>query len=61
MKKIKAILGCIITIIMTIVMIYRLGILVRPTDTDSAFNAIDTFHSMPNDTIEVIGYGSSHM
>ncbi len=39
----------------------RLEYILRPTDTDLAMNAIDTFHDMPNDTFEVIGYGSSHI
>lgn len=42
-------------------MIHTLEKLVRPLDTDQTFVAIDTFHDMPENTIEVIGYGSSHI
>lgn len=41
--------------------IYILGIVFRPTNTDSSVNAIDTFHDLPEDSIQVIGYGSSRM
>ena len=35
--------------------------ILRPTDTDLCINAIETFHNMPIDSLDVIGYGSSHM
>lgn len=57
----KKIIGCIVTLFLIVVLIYRLGVLVRPVNTDIAFDAIDTFHNMPEDSLEVIGYGSSHM
>jgi hypothetical protein len=42
-------------------MIHKLGYIVRPTDTDTALYAINAFHDMPDNSMEVIGYGSSHM
>lgn len=49
-----------ITAFAIIGVIWYLGVLVRPMDTDNAINAINTFHDMPEDSIEVIAYGSSH-
>lgn len=60
-RKIKIFISCFVTVMLTIGTIHTLGIIVRPTNTDIALNAIDTFHNMPEDTFEVIGYGSSHM
>ncbi len=60
-KVIKIWMSCIITLVLTVGIIYKLGELVRPINTDIALNAINTFHDMPEETIEVIGYGSSHM
>lgn len=37
-----------------------MGYLVRPTDTDGAYNQIETFHSLPENSLDVIVYGSSH-
>lgn len=61
MVKIKNFMACIITMAMIMVGINALGYLVRPVNTDIATNTIDTFHEMPQDAFEVIGYGSSHM
>ncbi|MCI8550415.1 MAG: hypothetical protein HFI68_07500 [Lachnospiraceae bacterium] len=63
MKKriVKRLVGCAVTLVLTLVGIYYLGLLVRPLNTDIVFMGIDTFHSMPEDSFEVIGYGSSHM
>lgn len=57
---IKAIVYTAIPICMLLVIIYYAGILFRPIRTDSSFNAINTFHSLPEDTVEVMIYGSSH-
>lgn len=60
-KKIKQFLNVIAVICLTAALIIGLGKVMRPTETDIAFNAIDTFHSMPEDSFEVICFGSSHM
>lgn len=57
----RRIIKCVITISLVIGVIYYVGRLVRPIDTDIAFNAIDTFHSIPEESLEVIAYGSSHV
>ena len=60
-KQLFRIVGVAVTIALTICGINKLGYLVRPVDTDIAINTINTFHDMPENTFEVIGYGSSHM
>lgn len=60
-KVIKNLIGFVITVVLIIGGINRLGYLTRPTNTDITINAIDTFHDMPENSFEVIGYGSSHM
>ena len=60
-RVIKILLSGAITLILIVGVIYRLGILVRPTNADSAFKAIDTFHDMPQNSLEVIGYGLNHL
>lgn len=59
-KVIKNLLGCIITMVITVVCVCYLGYIVRPTDTDGAFSQIDTFHNLPQNSLDVIVYGSSH-
>ena len=53
--------GFLVTLLLVIGGIVWLGELLRPVDTDSPVNAIHTFHQMPENSFEVIGYGSSHM
>lgn len=60
-RKIKILLSCAITFSLIIGLINRLGDLVRPIDTDIALNSIDAFHALPENSLEVIGFGSSHM
>lgn len=60
-KRTAIIIHCIITFTMTVGIIHGLGEIVRPVNTDPMFNTIKTFHDMPHHSIEVIGYGSSHM
>ncbi len=40
--------------------INKLNYIVRPTDTDDAYGQIETFHSLPQNSVEVIIFGSSH-
>lgn len=49
-----------ICLFLTFSMILYLGKLVRPTDTDDDFLAIRTFHELPEDSVDVIVYGSIH-
>lgn len=61
MKTVKRLIGCVITLGLIIGSVFYLGNLVRPTDTDIAISTIETFHTLPENSLEVIGYGSSHM
>ena len=61
MKSILQKVLCVLATISIIVFaVYKLGYYLRPTSTDFCIDEINTFHSMPCDSIEVIGYGSSH-
>lgn len=61
MKPIIKVTVCVaIPICMILIIIYYAGILFRSISADTALNAIDTFHSLPEDTVEVMIYGSSH-
>lgn len=57
MKKLISTICCVLLILLGI---QGLGHLVRPTDTDDEIKAIEAFHSLPENTVEVIAYGSSH-
>lgn len=58
----KRIIGFLVTTCLTVGLIIGLGQFVRPvTDSDGCIASIKTFHEMPENTFEVIGYGSSHM
>ncbi len=59
-QVVKTIFRCIIPICMILAVIHYGGKLFRPLNTDSSFNAIDTFHSLPKNSVEVMVYGSSH-
>ena len=56
----RKIIGCIITLLLIIFGVNRLGYIVRPTVIDGAYQQIATFHDLPRDSIEVICFGSSH-
>lgn len=56
MKKVIYVVSCILLIIF---LIHGAGHLVRPVDTDIALNAIQTFYDLPEDSVEVMVYGSS--
>ena len=61
-RTVKHIIGCLATLAMIVVGAQRLGHLVRPVvfNLSGAYTKIDSFHSMPEHSIEVIAYGSSH-
>ena len=58
MKRVKILISILMVCIITAYGIGKLGHLVRPIGTDISCEAIDTFHRMPEDSFEVIGYGS---
>ena len=49
-----------LTILLVVCGITVLGYFVRPTDTDEAYSQVQTFHSLPENSVDVIIYGSSH-
>ena len=60
MSKKKFALECIAIICILTLLIWYLGIFLRPTDADSCFDAIEAFHNAPDNNFDVICYGSSH-
>ncbi len=60
MSKKQFIVECVSIICILAVLIWYLGILFRPVDADGCFVDITTFHSIPENTLDVICYGSSH-
>ena len=60
-KKFSNVLGCLAVLGLVTLGIVRLNTLLRPVDTDSPVNAIETFHTLPENSLEVMGFGSSHM
>lgn len=56
----RNVLVILITVIVLFICIMILNYLVRPVDTDGAYSQIETFHSLPEDSVEVLIYGSSH-
>lgn len=59
--KIKGLVNCAIILLVVAVFVIYAGHVLRPVDTDSAVAAINAFHALPENSLEVIGFGSSHM
>ena len=59
-KRILIILECIITIALTIVILRCIGHRLDPAWSQDGFDVIDAFHSLEDDSLDVIVYGSSH-
>lgn len=53
-------LEVVLTITITLIGIVRLGHALRPIDTDDVHTQVEVFHSLPQNSAEVIVYGSSH-
>ena len=49
------------TLILLFVVIFGFGHLLRPVDLDIATEAVDTFHALPKNSVDVLCLGSSHM
>lgn len=56
----KKIIMSIMCIMLLLSMVLYLGKLVRPVETDDDIMAINTFHELPEGSVDVIVYGSSH-
>jgi len=59
-KILKNILNCTITLCLIVILIGYVGNLLVPMGTSGGINAIKAFHTMEEDSLEVIIYGSSH-
>lgn len=56
----KRMVSCLLIIIILIFSINYVGNLLNPDWTDGAINAVKAFHTLPENSVEVIIYGSSH-
>lgn len=61
LRNFKRILSCLIIIIIVAFCINHIGTVCSPVYSGDAFNSIDTFHSLPENSVELIAYGSSHL
>lgn len=59
-SKIEKIASVILTIVIIVCVLGRLSYLFRPADTDQCIMQIEAFHSLPDNSVEVMIYGSSH-
>lgn len=59
-KRILTIFECIITIALTIFILRYMGHRLDPAWSQDGFDVIDAFHSLDDDSLDVIVYGSSH-
>ncbi len=59
-QKIKLITGFLITLILTFLLISYFGVLLDPAWSGDGIDAINAFHSLNNDSLDIIVYGSSH-
>ena len=60
MKHVKNILSVLVVVAGLALCIHKVSPIVRPIDTDGAYSQIETLHSLPENSLEVIVYGSSH-
>lgn len=58
-RKVICIVSCIIPILIIGLCVHKLNYIFRPTDTDGAFEQINTFHNLPSESLDIIVYGSS--
>ena len=59
-RRIKIVLSCMIVICIIAFVIDYVGRICVPEYTGDAFNTIEAFHNLPEDSVEVMVYGSSH-
>lgn len=60
MLHVKRLFSVMAVIALVLSGIHWLGIIVRPEETDEAYEQIETFHSLPQNSVEAVVYGSSH-
>lgn len=61
MKKIKNLLYTLITLAAVCLSIHFMSFLLRPADMDTALQAVEVFHDLPENSVDVMCFGSSHM
>lgn len=59
-NTLKNIAGCLITVGLIFVMLNYLGYRLDPEYSEDGFDAIEAFHSLEDDSVEVMIFGSSH-
>lgn len=57
---IKNIIGCIVTLVLTIVLIQFTGHMLDPDESEEGLDVIKAFDSLEDNSLDVIVYGSSH-
>lgn len=60
-EKLIILSRCLITVFLLFISIRFLNIILRPVDTDDEYKSIKDFHSLPENSVDIISYGSSHM
>jgi len=60
LKKVQRFVSVLMTCALTWAFVHTLGHIVRPTHTDQAYTQVETLHSLPRNSVEVMIYGSSH-
>lgn len=60
-QRLQKMIGVIVTMCLIAIFVTVPGHLLRPIDCDICVDAIETFHKVPEDSLDVIGFGSSHM
>ena len=59
-KLIKTTICILVTLALTVALVQYLGVRLDPPESSYALDAIDAFHSLPENSQDVIVYGSSH-
>lgn len=59
-KNFKNIIGVIITLLLTVSLVQYMGHRLDPAWSQDGYDVIEAFHSLEEDTLDVIVYGSSH-
>lgn len=60
MKKVNRFFAVIITVVLTVGLVSYAGYFLDPIYSQGGIDVVDAFHSLENDSLDVIVYGSSH-
>ncbi len=61
MRRISGFLECAAIIVLVLLGMVFAGNILRPTGTDGSVKSIKAFHELDENTVDVIGFGSSHL